>query len=248
MKSVRIPRALGARVAGNRAIRESLQARRALMLVVCLGVLLGSAGCIGLAGTPGGKTANSGSTTGQLSASAAQLNFGNVTVGSPTALLVSLTNTGQTNITIGSVAASGSGFSASGGANVILTPSQSVTVSVNFAPASAGAVSGQLVVASDASNSSLQVGLSGTGVMPSGQHSVTLNWQPSTSSVIGYYVYRGSTSSNMTKLNAAAEPSTSFTDSNVASGQTYVYAVTAVDANNVESTYSNEVAVTIPGS
>ncbi|HXJ17541.1 MAG TPA: choice-of-anchor D domain-containing protein [Candidatus Polarisedimenticolia bacterium] len=232
-----------------------------LALAIALVGMLGSVGCVGLSGTPssggtstgggtsggGGGTSTGGSAAGQLSASSTSINFGNVTVGTSTAQLITLTDTGSANVTISSVSATGSGFSASGASNVILTPNQSVTVSVNFSPTTAGGVTGQLSISSNATNSLLQVALSGTGVAPTVQHSVTLNWQPSTSQVIGYFVYRGAPSGGaLSKLNASAEPSTTYTDSSVAGGQSYVYAVSAVDSNNVESAYSNQVSVTVP--
>jgi fibronectin type 3 domain-containing protein len=75
---------------------------------------------------------------------------------------------------------------------------------------------------------------------------VGLNWQASVSQVTGYFVYRGSSVSNITKLFVSSIAATSYTDSSVANGQTYFYAVTSVDANSVESSPSNEVSVTIP--
>lgn len=231
-----------------------------LALTIAFLGMLGNAGCMGLTGTPsggsstgggssggGGGTPTAGSGTGQLSANSTNVNFGNVTVGMSTAQLVTLTDTGNANVSISSVSATGSGFSASGASNVILTPSQSVTVSVNFSPTAAGGVTGKLSVVSNASNSPLQVALSGTGVAPTVQHSVTLTWQASTSPVIGYFVYRGTPSGGaLSRLNASAETSTSYTDGSVAGGQSYVYAVKAVDSGNVESSYSNQVSVTIP--
>jgi hypothetical protein len=183
---------------------------------------------------------------GVLTASATSVSFGNVPVGASTAQLVTLTDTGKSNVSISTVSATGSGFSASGGSNVILTPNQSVTVSVNFGPTAVGGVQGNLSVSSDASNSLLHVGLSGSGMAQSGQHSVTLNWQPSSSQVIGYFIYRGIIQGGLSKLSTSVDPSTGYTDSTVAGGQTYVYAVTSVDSGSVESAQSTLVSVTIP--
>lgn len=175
------------------------------------------------------------------------MNFGDVTVGNSTAQLVTLTNTGNAHVSISAVSTAGNGFSASGGLNAILTPNQSVTVSVNFSPAAPGAATGKLSVASNDSNSPLQIALSGTGVAPAAQHSVILSWLASTSQVTGHFVYRGAPSDvTLSRLNSSQDASTSYTDSSVASGQSYVYAVTAVDSNNVESAPSNPVSVTIP--
>jgi fibronectin type 3 domain-containing protein len=79
------------------------------------------------------------------------------------------------------------------------------------------------------------------------QHTVGLTWNASTSSVVGYNVYRGTTEGGpySTKLNSSAVSSTTFTDSSVSSGTTYYYVVTALDSNNDESTYSNEAVAAI---
>jgi len=88
---------------------------------------------------------------------------------------------------------------------------------------------------------------SGGGGVPVGnQHYVSLTWQPSTSVVVGYYVYRGETPETLSKLTGMIDTETSYTDNSVVSGQTYVYAVTAVDSSNVESAQSNTVTVMIP--
>lgn len=171
--------------------------------------------------------------------------FGNVAVGTSTAQLVTLTNTGGSNVNISSVAVTGSGLSASGGSNVTLTPNQSVTVSVNFDPTGAGQVTGTLSISSNASNPALQIGVTGTGFVQAVQHSVSLNWQPSTSVVVGYYVYRGPAADNLSKLTGTID-ATSYTDSTVSDGQSYTYAVTAVDSSNIESAQSTPVTVTIP--
>jgi fibronectin type 3 domain-containing protein len=79
------------------------------------------------------------------------------------------------------------------------------------------------------------------------QHSVTLSWTASTSSVSGYNVYRSTTSgSGYTKLNSSLVTGTSYTDSTVAAATTYYYVTTAVSASGVESSYSNQATVTVP--
>ena len=180
-----------------------------------------------------------------LGANPTSLNFGTVAVGSSTSLGVTLSNTGNSNITISGVTVSGTGFSASGvTSGLILTPGQAATLTVQFAPAGTGTSTGSVSVASNATSSPTTIPLSGAS------HSVTLSWTASTSAgVSGYYVYRGTISGQYTKLNPAAPVSTTqltFTDTSVQSGTTYYYAVTAVDSSNVESTYSNQATATIP--
>jgi hypothetical protein len=85
-----------------------------------------------------------------------------------------------------------------------------------------------------------------TGVEPTVQHSVSLSWDPSPSQVMGYFVYRGTAPDTLSKLNASVDPSTSYVDNSVTGGQTYFYAVTAVDSSKIESASSNQVTVTVP--
>jgi hypothetical protein len=183
----------------------------------------------------------------QLSASTTTLSFGSVTVGTPTSLPVVLTNTGNADLDISKVSASGTGFTASGGSDVTLAPDQSVTVTVTFNPTGAGSVTGGLTVASNATNSP-GIKLSGAGVAaPVVKHSVALHWSPSASTVIGYFVYRSTISGGpYSKLTTSVDTVPSYTDGTVAGGLTYYYVVTSVDSTNVESAYSNQVSVTIP--
>jgi len=189
--------------------------------------------------------------TPQLSPSTSNLAFGSVNVGTPSSLPVALTNTGTGNLSISGVSASGAGFTVSGGSGVTLAPNQSTTVTVTFDPSAAGSVTGGLAIASNATNSA-NIALSGTGVAASSssasaQHSVALNWSPSTSAVTGYFVYRGTISGGpYSKLFASADTAANYKDSSVSDGLTYYYVVTAVDSSSVESSYSNEVSATIP--
>src|ERR1700733_11957856 len=78
-------------------------------------------------------------------------------------------------------------------------------------------------------------------------HSATLNWVASTSTVLGYNVYRSTSSGGpYTKVNSAPTSGTRYTDSGVQAGRTYYYVTTSVDVWGKESEYSGEVAATIP--
>jgi titin len=89
------------------------------------------------------------------------------------------------------------------------------------------------------------VSLSGTGI-----HDVILSWTASTTTgVVGYNVYRGTTSGgeSATPLNSSPVNGTTYTDTTVQAGQTYYYVVTAVASNDVtQSADSNEVSATVP--
>jgi len=185
-------------------------------------------------------------TPGQLSSSAPSLSFGNVNVGGSSTQSVTLTNTGGSNVSVSNVTISGAGFSVNGiSTGLILSPGASTTMNVIFAPAASGSVTGSVTITSSASNSPLTISFSGTGVVVT--HSATLTWTASTSVVVGYNVYRSSISGGpYTKLNSSLDATTTFTDSSVLSGQTYYYVATAVDSNNVESVYSNQVTAIIP--
>ena len=184
----------------------------------------------------------------QLTANPPSLSFGNTTVGSSNVKQVTVTNTGNVSTTISSAAVAGTGFSLSGsGSSVALNPGQSETYTVNFDPKSAANDTGTFSIASNAPNSPMKIALAGTGVTSPTNHSVALAWDRSSSTVVGYFVYRSSKSSGpYAKVNSAADASTSYSDSTVANGQVYYYVVTAVDSSNIESAYSNQVSVTIP--
>jgi hypothetical protein len=183
-----------------------------------------------------------------LGLSSSNLSFGNVNVGSNGSLTTTLTNNGNSNVTISGVTVLGTGYSDSGvTSGETLTPNQSVTITAQFAPAVAGLVNGSVSIASNATNSPATITVSGTGVAAA-SHSVALSWMASSSEVNGYNVYRGTTSSGpySTKLNSSLVPSVGYSDSTVTSGTTYYYVVTAVDSNNVESVDSNQATAIVP--
>jgi P pilus assembly chaperone PapD len=182
--------------------------------------------------------------TALLSASTSSLDFGSVLVGSSNSQGVTLTNAGNANVTISNVLVSGAGFNASGvGANTLLTPGQTAALNVTFAPSAAGSAVGSITIGSTAGG--VTIALAGNGGQLSA-HTVALNWDASTSDVIGYYVYRTLPDGTYAKINTAPVVLTQFTDTQILSGQTYTYVVTAVDADTVESDYSDPVVATIP--
>src|SRR5438445_5878776 len=102
-----------------------------------------------------------------LGANPTSLSYGNVNVAGNSSLTATLTNTGNSNVTVSSVTATGTGFSSSGvSAGTTLAPNQSVTLNVAFAPAVAGSVTGSVSVASNATNSPTVLSLSGAAVQP----------------------------------------------------------------------------------
>jgi hypothetical protein len=183
-----------------------------------------------------------------LNSSTSALSFGSVNVSASSTQNVTLTNAGNSVITISNVTVSGAGFNATGASGVILNPGQTTTVSATFTPAAAGSVTGSVTVASNASNSPDSISMTGTGVAAV-NHSVALSWSPSTNSmtIMGYNTYSSTISGGpYTKKTNSPVTSTTYTDSSVQGGQTYYYVVTSVDSSNVESAYSSEVTALVP--
>jgi len=182
-----------------------------------------------------------------LGISPTSLSFGNVTTGTSSATQnVTITNTGNSNVTISQINLSGAGYSMTGGTPATLSVSQNITLVVQFGPTTAGVVNGSITIVSNATGSPATVSLTGTGVTPV-QHSATLTWNASTSTVAGYSVYRSTVSgSGYTKINSSLVTTLTYTDSTVQSGTTYFYVTTAVDSSGNESVNSNEVMASIP--
>jgi len=99
------------------------------------------------------------------------LGFGNVATNSNATLSVTLTNSGNGPLTINSSTVTGTGFTkVTGGCGTILNAGATCNISVRFAPTSAGAKTGSLVITdntNNVANSTQTVTLTGTGVAPS---------------------------------------------------------------------------------
>ena len=109
-----------------------------------------------------------GVTPATLTATPASLTFTNITVGQNQSQTETVKNTGGVSATISSATAAGAGFSISGITTpVTLTPGQSASFSVTFAPQSAGNFSGSVAIASNASNPALNVTLTGSAITQS---------------------------------------------------------------------------------
>lgn len=218
-----------------------------------LGCLLVAPAILALAGCQGVSSASKQSTGGgtgggQLAVTPTTMSFGNVAVGANSVKQGTLT-AASSDVKVSSAAWNGQGYSVGGITFPVTVPAgQSVPFTVTFAPQAAGSVPGSIAFDSDATNSPTTETLTGDGTQQSqSQHSVALSWDPSTSQVIGYNVYRGTASGGpYTKLNASASTGTAYTDSSVQSGQTYYYVTTAVDSSNVESAHSNQATAEIP--
>jgi hypothetical protein len=195
-----------------------------------------------------------------LQVTPSSISFGNQNVQSTSTKNVTVQNTGDVSITISGVTSVGSGFGYSGlTPGVSLSPNQQITFQVWFRPQTGGVASGTVSILSPSLPSPDSVSLSGDGVSatttptppppPPTQYTVHLTWDSSSSAVVGYRVYRSTTSGTSysplfsTPLNALT-----YSDSTVKDSDTYYYVVTSVDSDGVESNYSNQATASVPAS
>jgi len=108
-----------------------------------------------------------GAAAGQLSDSPASLSFGSLPIGNNQTLQATLTNVGNSSVTISQANTTGAGFSVSGWSlPLTLAVGQSTSFNVVFAPQASGAVNGNVALVSDAINSLLNLPVSGAGLAP----------------------------------------------------------------------------------
>lgn len=189
-------------------------------------------------------TGAAASTVGQLNVAPIGMNFGSIDIGSSSNQTLTMSAMGG-SVTVNSAASSNAQFSMSGATfPMTINAGSSLQVNVAFAPTASGTISGTMSFASNASNSNASESMTGTGVAL--QYDVNLSWVPSTSSVAGYNVYRGTAVGSYSKINTSLDPSTAYSDNTVASGNTYYYAATAVNSAGEESGYSTPIKVAIP--
>jgi hypothetical protein len=127
-----------------------------------------------------------------------------------------------------------------------ISAGQSVPFTVTFTPNAQGTANANLTFASNAANAPTAETLTGNGIAPP-PHSVDLSWNASTSAnVVGYNIYRELLGGSFSKINSTLDSGLGYTDSQVLGGQTYLFAVTAVDGTGLESALSAPAQVTIP--
>lgn len=207
----------------------------------------GSTALVALSGT--GTAATGPQASPALTIGTANVSFGSTAVNTAVTQSLTLTSTGTSPVTINTGTIAGTGFSILGGSfPVTLNPSQTLTLLLQFDPATAGALSGQLTISSNSTTGSTAVvGLSGTGTAVA--HDVALNWNAPVSSpdpVAGYNIYRATGSGSFVLINSSPDSSVNYTDTTVTSGVAYSYQVKSVDSSGVESVPSSPVTVTIP--
>jgi hypothetical protein len=190
--------------------------------------------------------AGTGISAGQLAVAPTTLDFGSVVVGTSKSVNATLSATGS-SVTISAATSNSSEFTLSGvSLPFTLATGQSTSLVFMFTPQASGTDTASISFFSNASSSPTVEALSGSGTLSS-PHSVGLSWSPSTSAVVGYNIYRSSTSGGpYAKVNSALNATTAYTDNTVQAGLTYYYVTTAVDASGVESVYSNQVQAVVP--
>ena len=116
-------------------------------------VLLGLAPVNAVAGTP------------QLTCSPSSIRFGKVDVGQSETLMITVTNGGQTSVSLSAISVSNPAYAISGVTLPVSLPAgQSLDVNLIFSPSTDGWTGGTIGFASNASNRDLIVGVGGTGV------------------------------------------------------------------------------------
>jgi fibronectin type 3 domain-containing protein len=140
-------------------------------------------------------------------------------------------------VTVSSDSSSSAQYVLNGAAFPLTIPAgQSASFNVAFTPTNSGTVAGALVFSSNASDAQASESLTGTGTAQ--VYSVNLWWNAA-NDVVGYNVYRStSATGSYAKVNSSLDPTTAYTDSGVASGQTYYYAATSVNSGGMESAKS----------
>ena len=124
--------------------------------------IAGLSSCAGY--TSAAKTTPSDPGTGILSPSVTSVSFASIAVGNTATQSLTVTNTGLGTVTISGATLTGAGFTVVGGnPSGTIGVGQSSTVQIQFAPTSAGAITGSLTIVSDASNSPLAIAITGTG-------------------------------------------------------------------------------------
>src|ERR1700693_4076394 len=133
-------------------------------------------------------TTTSAAPTLLLNSSVSSLNFGNVNVSSSSAQNITMTNAGNSSVTIAQVVVAGAGFNSTGASGMTLTPGQTIALTSTFAPSASGAAAGKITVSSNATNSPSSISLSGMGVTATA-HTVALSWAPAVTGVTGFKTY-----------------------------------------------------------
>src|SRR5581483_2266022 len=150
----------------TRPLHSAANKRSAFNVAATVAILLlGIATLTGCAGISAGAGSNQQQQPGSLSLGSASVNFGSITAGTSKTLSLTATNLGSQSVTINSANTSNNSFSlTSPSVPSTVAAGASTTFTLKFAPGAAGTFNGTLTIASNASNASVSVPLSGTAV------------------------------------------------------------------------------------
>lgn len=196
---------------------------------------------VALSGTGNGTTANPGYLTAPSS-----LNLGSANVGSTVTKTLTVSNTGGTSLHISSATVSGSGYLASGLTLPYTLPAgSSANFSVAFTPTAAGTDNATLTLASDASNPSVPVALTGSGMSTATPGYLSAPASMSLGSVnLGSTVTKTLTISNTggttLKISSASVSGSGY----LASGLTFPYSLAAGSTASLSVTFTPTAAGT----
>jgi hypothetical protein len=196
--------------------------------------------------TSSGSTTQVTATTANLSP--ASLSFSSLGVGVLSAAqAATLKNTGTASLTISGLAIAGADtgdFVQINTCGSSLASGTSCTIAVIFSPLAVGTRTATLSVSDNTSASPQAITLSGAG-----SHDVALAWTASSSAnVIGYNIYRGTTSGGESSvpLNPTPVNASSYIDVSATAGMKYYYVLAAVSSSGGLSGRSNESSATVP--
>jgi len=175
------------------------------------------------------------------------IDFGDASAGSTGTQTGQLTASGA-DVTVSSATISSENFQVGGLSLPFTIPAgHSVPFTVTFVPRDSSTSSAIISFGSDAKNSSAEQAVT-VRMLATDQHKVQLSWKASTSKhILGYNIYRGNRSGGpYEKINGVLDPNLKFTDLTVASGHKYYYVATAVNWKKRESIHSKQIQVVIP--
>ncbi|MBI3668537.1 MAG: choice-of-anchor D domain-containing protein [Acidobacteria bacterium] len=145
-----------------------------------------------------------------ISVNPSSVAFGSVNVGGSASQNATVSNTGNSSLTIAQANVNGAGFSTSGlSVPLTLNPGQNASFSVRFSPTAAGNVTGSISLVSNAPNSPATISLSGSGVATAPGISVNPSSLPFGDVIVG-----GNASQNVTVSNTG-NSSLTITQANV---------------------------------
>jgi phosphatidylethanolamine-binding protein (PEBP) family uncharacterized protein len=233
--------AAGANCTINVTFKPSVAGSRSTALAITDNAT-GSPQSVSLSGT--------GVSTG-VTLSPSSVAFGNQSLGAASsAHTVTLTNSGNSTLTVSSIAVFGtnaSDFTENNTCGTSVAAGGTCTIVVLFTPSALGARAAVLSVSDNATGSPQSVTLSGAAT--SG-HNVALTWTASpTAGILGYNIYRGTISGgeSTTPINANPVSGAAFTDDVVTAGAEYFYVVTSVTSDGVtQSAASPEASAAVP--